>query len=57
VLAWAVAPPVDVPAGVSEAHPQHNAATAKAVTSTGMRGTDMWELRLECPFTMESNCI
>ena len=57
VLAWEVVPPVDVPAGVSEPHPQHNPAPAKAVTSTGMRATDMWELRPECLFTMESNCI
>ena len=50
-------PPVDVPAGVSEPHPQHNPVLAKTVTSTGMRATDMWELRPECLFTMESNCI
>ena len=55
VLPWVVVPPVDVPPGVSEPHPQHT--PAKAVTSTGVRATDMWGLRPECLFTMESDCI
>ena len=57
VLPGGPAPPVDVPAGVSELHPQQNAAPAKAVTSTGTRATDMWERRPECLFTIGSNCI